>query len=618
MYALLVDQKFAEQMIEVFDTSYFDLKYLVFLSDRYFAYAKKHHTFPTMSLLIMIIKEDLKKSTTDIVLRDQIVDYLKRMRSDINISDLPYVKEKSLDFCRKQALKQALEQAIDHVASSKYEQIVDLIKKAVSVGTIPNMGHEFFRDFDVRFTQLKRDCVATGFDELDRREVFNGGLAKGECGVVVAATGVGKCVDPRECVSIRYRTGDEVILEDIELGKLFERLGYASSVEPTDESGDSVFDVSALGIEVLSDEGFHLINAIRWTKPEKVVELRHCRSFVPDSDALTLTCSPDHVIMTGAGWQPVKMLRCNDLIVTRMGFRRVCEVYSTCEEKRLCDIQVSHVAKYYVGHVLSHNSHMLTFFGANALRQGLNVMHYTFELSEAAVGIRYDSNLCDIDSNKIIDQKDDVLKIYQESKFGQLYIKQFPPNMVTIHGMRAHLEKLVLHGFRPHLIIVDYADIMRSSRQFDSLRHELRLVYEELRGFAVEEGYAIWTASQSNREGSNSEIVDLTNMSEAYGKAMVADIVISISRKPHEKAAGIGRLFVAKNRAGKDGLVYPIRLDTAKSKFEIVGEVSGFDAERGDDETRLKAAIREKLNDIKYAVKEVQTTDSLSEPPPPR
>ena len=51
----------------------------------------------------------------------------------------------------------------------------------------------------------------------------------------------------------------------------------------------------------------------------------------------------------------------------------------------------------------------------------------------------------------------------------------------------------------------------------------------------------IWTASQANRDSANSDIVGLENMSEAYGKAMVADLVLSISRKATEKSTGSGR-----------------------------------------------------------------------------
>ena len=111
MQALLTDWKFAEQMSEVFDSSYFELKYLQFLADRYFSYSKKYKVFPTLQLLVTIIREDLKFGT-DVILRDQIIDYLQRMKSNPDSGDLQFVREKSLDFCRKQALKAALEAAL--------------------------------------------------------------------------------------------------------------------------------------------------------------------------------------------------------------------------------------------------------------------------------------------------------------------------------------------------------------------------------------------------------------------------------------------------------------------------------------------------------------------------
>ena len=114
---------------------------------------------------------------------------------------------------------------------------------------------------------------------------------------------------------------------------------------------------------------------------------------------------------------------------------------------------------------------------------------------------------------------------------------------------------------------------MRSTRTYDSLRHELKLVYEELRNLAMEMNIPIWTASQANRDSAKAEIVGLENMSEAYGKAMVADVVVSLSRKPLEKATGAGRLFVAKNRAGRDGLMFPVRIDTSMSFIEVLDNV---------------------------------------------
>lgn len=437
--AILTDGKFAEQMMEVFVPEYLELNYLKFLTDRYFAYSRKYKVFPTLQLLATIIKDDLKAGT-DAILKDQIIDYLTRIRSDAGAADLPYVKEKALEFSRKQALKKALESAVDQMHANKYEAIVETIKKAVQVGTATSVGHDFFNEMDARFTRLNRDTIPTRIAELDKKDILNGGSGKGELLCVVGASGSGK-------------------------------------------------------------------------------------------------------------------------------------------------------------------SHWLTMIGANALREGKHVLHYTFELSETAVGIRYDSNLCDINSNDVIDQKDAVVKYYEETRLGRLFIKEYPTNTATIYTLKSHIERLDLRGFKPDIIIIDYADIMRSSRQFDSLRHELKLVYEELRGMAMELCVPIWTASQSNKEGANSEVIDMTNMSEAYGKAMICDVIVSVSRRPHEKAGGWGRLYIAKNRAGRDGLVYPVKINTARSKFEITGESDSLETTAVTDEEMQKQALKAKWKELKNEFK---------------
>ena len=215
------------------------------------------------------------------------------------------------------------------------------------------------------------------------------------------------------------------------------------------------------------------------------------------------------------------------------------------------------------------------------------------------MGLRYDSNLCDIPSNEIQDHKTEVLQKYENMDLGRLIIKEYPTGSASTVTIRNHIEKLMLKGFIPSVIIVDYADIMRPTRSYDSLRHELKLIYEELRNLAMDINVPVWTASQANRDSANADIVGLENMSEAYGKAMVADVVISISRKATEKASGDGRLFVAKNRAGKDGLVFPIHIDTARSTFKIQdGNVLTLNEAVSQSNNEQKLLLRQKWKEV--------------------
>jgi replicative DNA helicase len=184
-------------------------------------------------------------------------------------------------------------------------------------------------------------------------------------------------------------------------------------------------------------------------------------------------------------------------------------------------------------------------------------------------------------------------------ELGKLIIKEYPTGAASVSTIRNHLEKLALRGFIPSLIIIDYADIMRSSREMDALRLELKLIYEELRNLSMEKNIPIWTASQSNKEGSGSDIVGLENMSESYGKAMVADVVISLSRKPAEKATGSGRLFVAKNRAGRDGLIFPVHIDTSRSTIRILDDSTlTLQESLAQDENTRKKLIKEKWQQV--------------------
>ena len=84
---LLTDKSWAMQMTEVMTPEFFELKYLRFLTDRYFQYFLKYKDFPTLNLLITIVKEDLSQGT-DTILRDQIVEFLHRMKTNPDVSDL--------------------------------------------------------------------------------------------------------------------------------------------------------------------------------------------------------------------------------------------------------------------------------------------------------------------------------------------------------------------------------------------------------------------------------------------------------------------------------------------------------------------------------------------------
>jgi hypothetical protein len=111
----------------------------------------------------------------------------------------------------------------------------------------------------------------------------------------------------------------------------------------------------------------------------------------------------------------------------------------------------------------SGKSWVLAKMGAEAMRQGKNVLHYTLELNENYVGLRYDACFTGIDFQNIRNNIDIVKKKIAEVP-GKLIIKYFPIKTVSAHSLKLHAERIQTLGTKVDMIIVDYADILRPSQ----------------------------------------------------------------------------------------------------------------------------------------------------------
>ena len=218
-------------------------------------------------------------------------------------------------------------------------------------------------------------------------------------------------------------------------------------------------------------------------------------------------------------------------------------------------------------------SWVLSALGAYAISQKLNVVHYTLELNESYVGLRYDSIFSGVEGQNLKYHKEEV----QEKLFnldGKLTIKYYPTKTCTVNTLGAHLKKVTSFGGEINMVLVDYADIMRDVNKTTEMRHALGNIYEDLRGLAGELQVPIWTASQANRSALDEDVIEATKVAESYAKVMTADFVMSLSRKVEDKIGNTGRFHVIKNRFGPDGLTFPAKINTNIGKIEIFESTS--------------------------------------------
>ena len=405
VYLIMTERPFCDQIGEVLDVSFLELKYLQVLTSKIYEYKSKYTTHPSLKVLGSIIKSEV--SPEDEAVKEQVVDYFKRSITDVEmLRDSDYIKETSLDFCKKQKLKEAMMKSVKLLNNSSFDEISTVINDAIKLGADGNYGYDYKKDFEERYMLKARNPVTTGWEKIDA--ICKGGLGSGELGVVIAPTGAGK-------------------------------------------------------------------------------------------------------------------------------------------------------------------SMVLVHLGAQAVKAGLNVVHYTLELSHTTIGQRYDSCLTGVHLKDLFSLKEQIYEKVKDIE-GNVIIKEYPTKSANTNTIRAHLDKLKQQGIPIDMIIVDYGDLLKplTAPRGSEKRHDLESIYEELRATAQIYECPLWTASQTNRSGLNAELITMEAVSESFNKCFVADFIFSLSRTITDKAKNRGKIFVAKNRNGKDGVPYPIKMDTSNIKLEVL------------------------------------------------
>ena len=80
----------------------------------------------------------------------------------------------------------------------------------------------------------------------------------------------------------------------------------------------------------------------------------------------------------------------------------------------------------------------------------------------------------------------------------------------------------------------------------------------------------------------------------AFSKCFVADFIFSLSRTIKDKNSNTGRIFVAKNRNGPDGLIYPIFMDTSNVQIKVLTKVDESTVSSITTPKEVAESLREK------------------------
>lgn len=245
--------------------------------------------------------------------------------------------------------------------------------------------------------------------------------------------------------------------------------------------------------------------------------------------------------------------------------------------------------------------------GANMARDGANVLYVTLEMSEEKISQRFEANFTNEYINNISrlgeDDYKSSLKKAKTDTMGRIIVKGYSPAVLTNIGIEALLDELeIKENFKADVVIIDYINLMRSSRVTNENSYTtVKCICEEVRGLAMERDLCIVSATQATKEGNNSKLTDMdsTFVGESKGLMDTVDFLCAMIFNEELREQNIQIWKICKNRfSGFVNNRFKISVEHDKSKIYDCEE-EGF--MYGEDETKSKLE-KEKKTRVKKKV----------------
>ena len=204
---LIVDKTFSNSIMDVLDPNYFDNKYFKIIIQLTKEYYKKYESTPSFDTLEQLIKSEI---TQELVLKI-VLDTLKQVQ-DAPFEGSVFVQEKALKFCKQQELQKVMEKAQKIISEGdfeSYDKVEGLVRDALQVGENQTGITDIFSGLEDVLNDDYRHPIPMGIPGIDN--LLKGGLAKGEIGVILAPTGVGKTTILTKIANTAFSLGYNVL-----------------------------------------------------------------------------------------------------------------------------------------------------------------------------------------------------------------------------------------------------------------------------------------------------------------------------------------------------------------------------------------------------------------------
>lgn len=204
---IIIDKEFARSIIDVIEANYFENKYFKLIIQMVKEYYAKYEHTPTFDTLEQITKSELQQEMAAKI----VIDTIAKIK-ECSVEGGEFVQEKAMKFCKQQELQKVMSKAqkiIDGGEFENYDKVEQLVRTALQVGEREDGMSDVFYNLDDVLNEDYRHPIPMGIPGIDR--LLKGGLAKGEIGVILAPTGVGKSTLLTKIANHSFNLGYNVV-----------------------------------------------------------------------------------------------------------------------------------------------------------------------------------------------------------------------------------------------------------------------------------------------------------------------------------------------------------------------------------------------------------------------
>lgn len=211
---LLTDTIFLKQGADLLQKDFFNTEARQKILELIYDYYRKYKTKPELTVLNAEINKFKHNAVLFETVRQELKDAIKHFKS----SDLPYIRDETIEFCKNHQIRLAISDSIDLLEVNDFDSIKLRFEAALKIGNIKDIGIDYKEDIDNVFIEETRHPIELPWPVI-RPFLDGGGIGAGELGVIAGGPGVGKSWHLVNIAAHFLKLGKNVIFYTLELGE---------------------------------------------------------------------------------------------------------------------------------------------------------------------------------------------------------------------------------------------------------------------------------------------------------------------------------------------------------------------------------------------------------------